>query len=696
MEPRYRFRLYLLTALILLGIWTLLHRLHQFQIEDQQYFLAQKPSIHTVAIREPGVRGEIVDRNGVPLATNQRKYRLAVNLGEVQQSWKEQRSADLSNGDLQEPPKKKSIDEILEEWILPRLAKQGFSPRLKRTDVKVHFGTHTDMVPYVFAEELDFETFSRLAERNPDLPGVYVNSEPQRSYPLGSLACHILGYVQQWKKGTQTEAEKQEYDHYFGDSQGMEGVEKALNEELTGEPGKRSLYKDEKNNVLGIALDTHPPGVGAKVTLALDAGVQCLVENVLRQAGRAAAVVMDVNTGEVLAMASVPNYDPNDYVPGMSTQVRKEYLSNKAQPFLNRSVTDFQSGSTTKIPVALTALVNDECHFHDNCRGYVTYGRTKIRCHRTSGHGGLGLERAIQVSCNPYFMNLANRVGWRDMVAGFNDLYLGRRTGVGLPEEMPGVLPGNTLWLQQQEPGAFITNAQMALISIGQWDMRATPLQICAITATVANGGKYYRPRVVKEVVSSEGVVLIADEPELRLDLVEDKGVSSSDITRLQKGMWMAVNQIGGTATNIAIADFPIAAKTGTVQVRKEPKVNNAWTTAFGPYDSPRYAVTVFVEGGASGGKVAGPLVHMIMRGLAASEKGLKLPVKRMGNFAGHFDRIEAIELPEDSLLSIPLEEDGETGDEVSDVLDESEPVMVKPRVIPLPGGGGGPSGDQE
>lgn len=118
--------------------------------------------------------------------------------------------------------------------------------------------------------------------------------------------------------------------------------------------------------------------------------------------------------------------------------------------------------------------------------------------------------------------------------------------------------------------------------------------------------------------------------------------------------------------------------------------------TCFAPYENPRYAVTVFVEGGASGGRVAGSLGHLIMRGLAASESGLKLPAKRMGLFAGHFDRIEAIELPQDSLLSIPLEEAGETGDEVSEALDENEPVKVKPRLIPLPAGGGGESGNEE
>ena len=183
------------------------------------------------------------------------------------------------------------------------------------------------------------------------------------------------------------------------------------------------------------------------------------------------------------------------------------------------------------------------------------------------------------------------------------------------------------------------------------------------------------------------------DRPQLEVDLVADKGVSPSDIKRIQRGMWLAANEAGGTARRVTSAGFPAGAKTGTVQLgTKKNRKNNAWVTAYAPFDSPRYAVTVFVQGGESGGKVAGPLVHMILRGIAASEKGLRLPVKRMGKFAGHFDAIEEIELPEDSLLSITLEEEGDPEDTIIESLDESQPVKVKPRIIPLPGAGGAQS----
>ncbi|MGJ8723778.1 MAG: peptidoglycan D,D-transpeptidase FtsI family protein [Roseibacillus sp.] len=688
MESRFRFRLYLLTALILLGTVSLLHRLHQFQIKDQHYYIRKKPGFSVVAIREPGVRGEIKDRNGVPLAENYRIYELVVNLGEIRESWVRQWKVEKANSD-EEDTKPPEIDEIVEQLIIPRLKELGVEPRLNRTAIKTHFITHGDLVPYVFPGELDFDQFSRLAEHKLGLQGVYVNSRPQRRYPLGTLAGHVVGYVQQWKKGTYTAAEKAEFAHYFGDSKGVSGVEKAYNDILTGQHGKRSLYKDEKGQIIGRTVDSRPPAQGADLTLTIDAGIQCLTENILRKAGRAAAVVMDVNTGEVLALASVPNYDPNDYIPSLSQASADYYFQNKGHPFTNRAVSSFMSGSTTKLPVALTAAMNGQVGFVDNCRGYVAFGpRTRIHCHRTSGHGSLGMESAIQRSCNPYFMDLANKMGRRKIVEGFSILNLGRRTGVGLPDESPGVLPGSELWLQRQEPGSIVTASQLAQTAIGQWHMEATPLQICAVTACIANGGKYYRPRLLKEA-KLQNDIIEQDRPQLEVDLVAEKGVSPSDIKRIQRGMWLAANQAGGTAQRVTVQGFIAAAKTGTVQLgTKNNRKNNAWVTAYAPFDKPRYAVTVFVEGGGSGGKVAGPLAHMLLRGIAATEKGLRLPVKRMGKFAGHFDAIEEIELPEDSLLSITLEEEGETADTIIESSDESQPVKVKPRIIPLPGTG--------
>lgn len=687
MEPRFRFRLYLLTAMVLLGTVTLLHRLHELQIQKQDYFIRQKPGLSIVTIREPGVRGEIFDRNGVAMAENYAVYELVMNLGEVRESWKRQWTNE--GIDEENRPEIPPIDKIVEQLIVPRLIELGIDPKINAAAIRTHFITHRDLVPYVSSTKLNFDQFSRVAENTLGLEGVYVTSRPLRRYPLGTLAGHVLGHVQQWKKGSYSAAEAAEFQHYFGDSKGIAGIEKTLNKELTGLPGKRSLFKNEKGIIIGPTVDSRPPSAGANVTLTIDAGIQCLVENVLRRAGRATAVVMDVNTGEVLAMASLPNYDPNDYVPSLSQEAFDYYNTNKASPFTNRAVSRYQSASTTKLPVALTALMNGMTNFQDNCPGYVAYGSIKIRCHNKYGHGPMNLESAIQRSCNPYFMNLANRLGREKIVEGFSLLNLGRRTNVGLPDEKPGILPGSTAWFQLQEPGSILVSSQLGQMAIGQWQMEATPLQICAITACIANGGKYYQPRLVKKAVLHGDVnddILIQDRPKLQVDLVAERGVRPADLRRLQQGMWRVANQPGGTGVRtMKNPSFPAAAKTGTVEVRKaEPKINNSWVTAYAPYDNPRYAITVFVEGGSSGGKVAGPLAHIILRGIAAAENNLRLPIKRMGKFAGHFDRIEQIELPEDSFLSITLDGTDDDEGEIDETADDGTPMLVTPRSIPL------------
>ena len=219
-----------------------------------------------------------------------------------------------------------------------------------------------------------------------------------------------------------------------------------------------------------------------------------------------------------------------------------------------------------------------------------------------------------------------------------------------------------------------MTPVLTAFLSIGQGDTMATPLQLCAMTACVANGGKYFQPRIVRKAVSEEGQTIIPDKPKLIVDLIE-AGVQPKDFEQIRKGMWMAVNQPGGTASKVRMPKIEVAAKTGTAQTTDNgQKSNNSWVISFAPYENPRYAVCVLVQNAGSGGAVCGPLVHLIYRGLFAQDEGLKLPLRAQKEFAGNTDRIEEIELPEDVMAAIhsdpntPTEDLGETGDEAGEV----------------------------
>jgi penicillin-binding protein 2 len=238
-----------------------------------------------------------------------------------------------------------------------------------------------------------------------------------------------------------------------------------------------------------------------------------------------------------------------------------------------------------------------------------------------------------------------------------------------------------------------MTPALTAFLSIGQGDTLTTPLQMCAMTACVANGGKYWQPRVVRKAVSEEGKTLIEDKPKLVVDLIE-AGIEPADLELIRKGMSMAVNLPGGTAGKVRMPNIEVAAKTGTAQtVDNGEKSNNSWVISFAPYENPEYAICVLVQNGGSGGAVCGPLVNLIYHGLFPLEEGTRLPLRAQTEFVGNTERIEAIELPAEALAAYlpfvgppaPDDDPGETGDEVGDLAAISESAAADDSVTPVP-----------
>lgn len=710
MEPKYRFRLYILTALIIVGCGILLHRLYQFQIVNQKQYLGNIPTTHTVTIYEPGIRGEITDRHGEPLAVNVRNYEVLFNLEEIYQAWRQENtgeplspdiatlSSDDPNADIDPDFNKKKqaqIADIVNHWLMPKLKEHGLqSDKRFSSAIRNHYVTHGGLVPFRYPVDLSYDEFAALAEYSTRLPGVSVNVQARRKYPYGTLACHILGHMAEWKKDNIPDEFRKPRVHFMGEDEGIAGVEQTMNEILTGRQGKKVIVRDEKNVVKKLD-DYQAPEIGARVQLTIDARIQLIVEKTLRKIGRGAAVVMDTRTGEILAMASVPNYNPNDFIPSITSKQWEAYNKNRAEPFVNRAISQYTPGSTFKLPIALAGAMNGKSNFHDNCVGYNTYGPSvRIRCWKAGGHGGLHIERAIQQSCNPYFMDLATSLGTEKVVTAFNLFGLGKKSGVRLPNESPGIVPGSTVWKREIKPGETLSRAGLAQVGIGQADAMATPLQMCAITATIANGGRYYQPRIVRRAYKpADGPfpeqVIFENVPIVKEDLLQH-GLTSSGIERIRKGMWLAANEIGGTARRASIPNIEVAAKTGTAQTGQPDHLdkNNAWTAAFAPYDSPRYAVVVMVRNGRSGGKVAAPLVHHILRGIFAMEANISPRLVPMSLYQGNFDAFEEIELPEENALLFTDEDEevGETGDEIDDeLLKTPQPLKLTPNEKPAP-----------
>lgn len=678
METAYRLRLYLLTALVLVGFGTLLHRLHKVQIEDTQKYKDRVPSPKNVSVREPGVRGEIRDAHGVLLARNSRNYEVSFNIEEIITAYRLQHDDSpivetlRSENGMSRAGKKLNIPAIVNEIIISRLSHYGLAKDYSAKALQIHYATHGGLVPFSYRTDLTYEQFARFAELNLELPGVYINLRPQRQYPYKTLGCHILGYTKEWEKGDIPEEGQKKFNHYIGEEKGIAGVEMTMDHLLKGTEGVKTVLKDEKGRIVSM-IDYTKPQTGADVTLTIDSRVQYLVENILRKAGRAAAVVMNVQTGEVIAMASVPNYDPNNFIPSISAEKWEEYKTkNICLPLMNRSIEAFDPGSTFKLPTAIAgarAGLGDRVY---SCNGYVAYGNHKAGCwiwNQSKGmHGAQNVSKAIQQSCNPYFFRMANAVGPRGMAETFTMLNLGRTTGIELPSEKPGMVIGSPSW-KLRYPSTAVTPVDTAFLAIGQGVSSASPLQLAAMACCIANGGKYYQPRVVKKVTRNKEV-LIADNPKLLVDLLNE-GVKIEDLERIRKGMWMAVNQPGGTAGRVKMPNVEVAAKTGTAQsVDRGKKSNNSWTISFAPYENPKYAVCVLVVGGKSGGKVCGPLVHLIYRGLFALDEGLKLPLNPQDEVAGNTDSIEEILLPEDTLAAVEAADITETADDVQTDLE--------------------------
>ena len=708
MEPRYRLRLYLLTAFILVGFGTLLSRLSEFQIERQEEFQALVPGNRTVTVREPGIRGEITDRNSIPLARNLRNYVVSFNLEEIAQAYRLQNQETPTldrltmQGGLPRPKKEKDIVAIVNEWTIKPLQELGLAKNYNASALRTHYLTHGGLVPFTYRADLTYEDFARLAERNLEFPGVTLGIRPQRQYAYGTLASHVIGYLKQWEKGDIYSSDKRSFDHYIGDEKGIAGVEATMDLHLRGPEGRKTVLKNEKGHTIGM-LDYTKPGTGARVQLSIDARIQFLLENTLRRAGRAAGVVMDVSTGEVLAMASVPDYDPNEFIPSISREKLIEYNANpQLSPFTNRAIAPFEPGSTMKIATAIAGAVQGIAGRTFSCDGFVPFGNHKIGCwlyNKNGGrHGPLRLPEAIQQSCNPYFNKMANTMGWKAMVDGCSLVGFGKKTGVELPNENPGILPGSRSW-RAARPGAVMTPALTAMMSIGQGDMLATPLQMAAMVSAIANGGKYFQPRIVKKVITEDGNILVPDIPKLDVDLLQS-GVKESDLHLIREGMRKAVNEPGGTAGKVRMKEIVIAAKTGTSQTTDNgKKSNNSWIISFAPFDKPRYAVVILVQAGGSGGAVCGPLVNTVYTGLFAQENGMRLPLKPQTEYKGHLDRIEAIEPLKDVLAAIEASEIsdgettsastddkvGETGDEVGEFLPDTPIDVASTNTSPQP-----------
>lgn len=613
-RPSSAFRIYFLAGIMVLAFAGLTARLWYVQVARGSEYTARIRSGSQVTVRIPAVRGEILDRNGIPLVQNRVSFDVDFYLPDMVKAYRETHGKTPQTtyrGTVHNMPrdlKEADVVKIVSEEIIPRMEDLGVAEDYNSKRLQVHFRTNRE-VPFNYRQDLDFDSMAVLSERSLGLPGVTVTKKPVRHYVYGSMAAHILGYV-----GPPENLEKlpdiRSFNFYDPDTEGKAQIELSMNEYLKGKPGVRILQRNAKGVIEGEVSVTEPKQ-GDNVYLTLDARIQYIVENALRSVGRGAAVVVDVNTGDILAMASVPSFDPNTFIPSIKTQDWVALNQDTTKPIDNRAIMSFAPGSTYKVPIALAGLrAGVPTTFP--CGGGISIGNTFMKCH-SNKHGTFRLEDALKVSCNGFFYRYGIATDIEDIDYMGNLLGLGQKSGLPLSGESPGILPSKE-YLQQHYPRERWTTGYTANTSIGQGLVLATPLQMAMVAATVANGGTVYYPRLIDKIVSQDGEIVLQEPAKVRANLLTDGGLTPEQIERVRQGMWKVVNEGGGTAMRARVKDVEVAGKTGTAQFSfRGVKDNRVWFISFAPYNNPRYAVSVMVEGAESGGRVAAPIAGKIL-----------------------------------------------------------------------------------
>ena len=587
----------------------LIMRLWYLQIikaEDYQN-LSENNRLRLVPVAAP--RGTILDRNGKLMIWNRPSFSVVLFKQDV-------KDKDLLLGQLIRYLELER-EELYEKWNKSR-------GRAKYFPITVASGITQD--------QLEF-----LEENRLNLPGVDVQMKPIREYADGGTAVHLVGYIGEI---SEQDLARDEFSHYnSGDYVGKNGLERVWEKVLHGLDGGRLMEVDARGRVLRTVTET-VPAIGKSLILTLDRTIQQRAEEALG-AKAGAAVAMDVRTGEILAFASSPAFDPELFSGRIPKKIWNGYLEDLRRPLINKVLTgQYPPGSTFKIITALAGLEEglvDE-HTTVSCNGSYTLGNRTFHCWQRHGHGSVNLKMALKQSCDVYFYHLADRLGV-DRIAAYARKYrLGLPTGIGLEHEKPGLIP-TTEWKEKKYQQKW-ARGETVSVGIGQGYVLMTPLQLVSMTASVANGGTVYRPYVVKKVVDQEGKVLSEFKPEV----LGTTGISQRSLQLVKSGLQAVVNEPGGTGGAARLAEVTVAGKTGTSQVVKlrSGKGNpyqfrdHALFVAFAPVENPEIAVAVVVEHGEHGGSAAAPVAKAIFRAYFEGRGIIKKPVVRQGRYSSN------------------------------------------------------------
>lgn len=478
-------------------------------------------------------------------------------------------------------------------------------------------------VPIVLKEDIPWDTLAYLENNKYKFSGIRIEVRPVRTYHYGNLAANAIGYIGSINR--QQLEQDQEGFYEGGDLIGKRGLELLREKDLRGEKGERSAEVDARG-FEQQQLKNMEPLPGNDVHLTIDAELQKAAEEYMAIGEKAGAVVvMEVDTGRLLAAASTPTIHLEDFIGGISRKNWDALLNNSRHPLINKVVqAAYPPGSTYKIVTALAGLV--EGVIDENtmiyCPGQYRFGNRTYRCWKRGGHGAVEIRRALAESCDVYFYQVGQRLGVDKLAEYARKLGLGSETGVDMEYEKAGLTPTKE-WKRQRHNEQWHEGETLS-VAIGQGFNLTTPLQVCLMTAAVANGGRLYRPRLVESVTTPDGRVVERFTPELISELSERE---KHFLPIIRDGLFEVVQGKRGTARLVRIEGMTVAGKTGTAQVvrlavykgMKEEDIpyefrDHAWFTCYAPADKPEIAVTVLVEHGLHGSSGAGPVARVMLK----------------------------------------------------------------------------------
>lgn len=599
-------RLTVIKALVILVFSAQAVAFWWFQVARHEEFAARADANHlrTITMRAP--RGVLLDRDGQVMVENREIQNISISREQTEDVQATlQMLAQITGADL--PAMQAALEKRKKDPIYRPIPVIENATRAQIAKVK-----------------------ARLVE----LPGVLIDDMPTRRYPDDGLAAHVFGYVGEVNEAQLARPEFASLEP--GDIVGQSGIELALNSLLMGRDGARYVIVDSKGREIEEDSLQNPID-GNPIKLTIDLDMQKALEDGFRHYNYwGAAAFVDPNNGDILAMTSLPAYDPNDFAVGIKTETWKALNTDTLKPLNNRLIQGtYPPGSTFKILMAVVGLqeglIDPSTRVHCSGGG-VFYGRY-FQCHKKGGHGSVDLRHAIQQSCNVYFYTIGAKLGNKiDIVHKWAEkLGLVGRTGIDLPNEVPSFV-ASLEWSQRVRKQPWYPGETVS-VSIGQGAVAVTPMALAMFASTIANGGTLYEPNLVKEVFDGKNwKAMPRPEPRSKFAMPEEY------VKAIHEGMWMVVNAGGGTGGRARMEGYDVAGKTGTAQAnislenRKRLSGDAArrfrdhgWWIFYAPQAKPEVAGVIFTEN-SEHGYLGAPIAKHVLETYFAKKEKRPLP----------------------------------------------------------------------